>query len=155
MVDTGLRYGSYAGALLVAYGLIYRLAGVSPQSPLKWLFYLMLVVACVLAQRAHAASNRQSKVITRLATGSLTATVGGGIYGLYVYVYNRFVDDSLIRTVVADGRRAAEGDAGAQAFLDWLSSPAAFAVMIFAQMLVFGIVFSLVAALVTHRKMTE
>ncbi len=158
--EIGCKQGLVWGAALAAFGLIYRLADISPYSPLKWVFYLLLAAGCIVAQvvyvrRMSGLDSARASFGGKLATGSLVALIGSAIYAAYVFVHNRFIDDSLIRTVVADSRRSLEASgAGGQslALVEWMASPANFALLIFVQLLVVGAIATLLGAFVVHNR---
>ena len=146
----GLRHGLYLGLFLTVYGVFFRLAGIHYAAWPAWVFYLAVPLAVWLAGRALRTSRGELTFGPGLGTGLLTATVGSAIYSVYVFVYNRFVDDSLPRTIVADfrtrfeelGMPAEEIETQIQ-LVESFMRPAAFASGVFVRLTLLGFVSAL------------
>jgi len=94
-----------------------------------------------------------------LGVGSLAAAIAAAVYSVYVYGYNRFIDDSLLRAVfssqqerlVARGLGEAEV-AQATQMLEFFTQPGPFAAVIFVQLLGFAVLCTLVLAAILRRR---
>ena len=155
---TGIRYGLAFGGLLVGYGIVFRYAGLDFKSAWTYLFYVILAAGSLLSMVALRSATGGLAFQAGLRTGSLTAAIGGGIYSLYVFVFNRFVDDSLLVALAEHYRTtlAASGVEGARLervmrVVETVTEPGIFAAVVFAQMLAVGLAVTLVAALVLRR----
>ncbi len=144
-----MRYGVYLGGFLVFYGLVFRAFGLDATSPLAIVFYLALPIAIALllhkARRAGPQSFSQG-----VLRGAAAIFIGAFIYGVYVYFFNAFIDDTLINSV---RERALAGiDAGDHAAatkiarIDMLTTPHGFAMTIFFQLLIAGSASAFLAA---------
>ncbi len=94
------KYGIVLGAFLVVYGLLFRLFGWPSSSPLTWLFYLAQPAILVWLTRSESARTRLTRM-RRFGASMAAAIVGNGIYTVYVYLFNHFIDDSLVRNGLA------------------------------------------------------
>ncbi len=98
----GLAWGAGLAAAMVIYGLIFRGAKLSYRSGWSWVFYVLPPIAALLAQLSLRAAAGELPFGTGFALAAIVIVAGSAVYGAFVFLYNRFVDDSLIRTVVSD-----------------------------------------------------
>ncbi len=153
-----LRIGLYLGAAEIAYGLFFRGVGFHHTSRWSWVFYLMLPVAAWLAQTSTRTQKGRLGFPAAALAGSVAVGIGSIIYCVQVWLYNRFVSDSLLVEVRAArlhelqeaGRSAAEIATATQS-LDSFLQPAAFAVAVCVQLMIVGVVVSLVTGVFTRR----
>ena len=101
------RYGLGLGAFLVGYGVLFRLLGLDSASPLTWLFYLAQPVALVWLTRSESKRPGLTR-LRRVGISAAAAALGNSMYAIYVYLFNRFVDDSLIRDTLSSQLAALE-----------------------------------------------
>ena len=156
---TAFKNGLIFGGLLVAYGLIFRLAKLDFQSAWTYLFYILLMAGCVRSIVVLRRERGGLRFLPGLGVGLLTGALGGGIYCLYVYLYNTFVDNSLLVAVAERAQAGLEASnatgpelAAALAKIENLTRPEVFAVSVFVQMLFVGLVVSLISAVALRRK---
>ncbi|GAB4520677.1 MAG: hypothetical protein Tsb0010_04980 [Parvularculaceae bacterium] len=140
-MSISFRYGVILGVFLVIYGLIFRLLGQDASSPLGWVFYLALPVAVYAALTAYRRAGAQS--YWRGATrGAVVTMIGAGIYAVYVFAFNAFIDDTLIASVRETALAELTPDAGAHEaqaeFIRLLTTAPGFAASIFVQMMIVG-----------------
>ena len=155
-----LRYGLYLGLFLLIYGLFYRLAEVSYSSPLGYIFYIALPIGVFLAIRRFKRGASTATFKNCFIIGAIVVIIGSAIYSLFVYVYNKFVDDALLRTIREEniekignkGTLTEDQVEQSLKLVDILSQPGAFSITIFIQLLVFGIITALLLVWFMTRK---
>ena len=156
----GFTYGVIIGLFLVIYGYLYRVAKLESFPLTIWVFYIALPVGAFLAQRAFQRA-RDGVFRWRQAAGTSAwvSCVGSAIYCSFVYVYNAFVDDSLVRSIYENtlAQATQKGLSGAEleSTLAWartLSDPAVFSLFVFVQLTLFGIITSSVAGVFLSRR---
>lgn len=159
LTTIGLRYGLVLAAGLIAYGILFRVLNIPYSSPLTWIFYLMLPVGGWLAVRALASAADAPPSLLRFAGFiALVMATGAGLYSGFVFVYNRFIDDSLLVAVRSDrvsrlhaGGLSGDELASSLARVELASTPAVFSLNVFIALFVFGVLSSLVVALLVSR----
>ena len=146
------RWGLILATFLVIYGLLFRLAGLSHNSALGWVFYLALPVGAWFTMRA-VQGNRAISYPRLLWAGWLTSLIGSAGYCLFVFAYNAFIDDSLLHEVRAAQSTTLmeEGLSGADlqakvGLIEVLTQPLPFAAVVFIQLAIFALAASLVLA---------
>ncbi len=159
-MNRGLQFGWIFGAALIAYGIFYRLADIHYSSALGWVFYLLLPIAVFLALRATR-GDRDGKLSFGYATrvGSVAIALSSALYCVYVFIHNRFFDDSLLQTLLTDqqaafserGLSGAELDQALQ-YVRILTQPFAFSVVVFIQLFLFGLMSTVILAAFLRRK---
>jgi uncharacterized membrane protein len=159
---TAIKYGSIFGGVLVVYGIIFRLAKLDFQSAWTYLFYLLLAAGSVRAVMILRRQRDQLRFFPGLGVGLLAGVIGGGIYCLYVFVYNAFIDNSLLVAVAEraqaqldPAKLSAEELAVALQKVEALTRPGVFAVSVFVQMVLVALVVSLIAALALRKTAAE
>jgi hypothetical protein len=140
----GLRWGVALGAFLVLYGVLVRALELSYKSAWSWLFYLALLLFGYLALRSATRRGLPTNFRQAFLLVLLTATVGSAIYSVYVFAYNRFVDDSLVREVRDDLIESslattAEGEAEQRRRIEAFTSPGFFAIGVFLRQMTVGL----------------
>lgn len=154
-MSPSLRHGLYLGGFLSAYGLLFRLLDQHYTSPLGWVFYIALPLAVFVSLKVQANAGPQG-FLNGLIRGSIVVAMGAAIYAIYVFVFNAFVDASLIEAVRADSLAkidASDPKADAQiALTQQLTTPSGFAATIFTQLLIAGVVSALTIAPFVRRK---
>ncbi|WP_430969090.1 DUF4199 domain-containing protein [Spongiimicrobium sp. 2-473A-2-J] len=155
-----LRYGLYLGLFLFVYGLFYRLAEVSHSSPLGYIFYIALPIGVFLAIRQFKRRNSMANFKNSFIISAIVVIIGSAIYSLFVYVYNKFIDDGLLK-IIREENMEKIGNNGTLTedqveqslkLVDILSQPGAFSITIFIQLLVFGIITALLLVWFMTRK---
>lgn len=155
-----LRYGLYLGLFLLAYGLFCRLAQVTYSSPLGYIFYLALPIGTFFAIRQFKRRSGKATFKNSFIISFIVVLIGSAIYALFVYLYNKFVDDALLKTVrkanveKISNNNALTEDQVEQSLklVDMLSQPGAFSITIFIQLLVFGVIAALLLVWFMTRK---
>ncbi len=152
------RNGLIIGGLLILYGVLFRLLHFETIPILLWLFYLAPPLAAFLACRALKTENGELSYKDGFMTALGAALLAGLLYCLYVFLFNQFLDDSLIRGIAAGARqdlmdtgKTAE-EAEALVAAAFFLKPLGFSVYIFAQMALIGIASALVVPFVMRTK---
>ncbi len=152
----GIRWGAVLAAAMIVYGLGFRAARLDYRSLWGWGFYVMPPLAAVAAQLWLGRAADDLSFGAGLALAAVVTIVGSSAYGIFVFLYNRFVDDSLIRTVVADRVQqlevsvaAPEKRARSIARVRSLGRAAPFAALVTLQLVVVSLVVAAVATLFT------
>jgi hypothetical protein len=101
-------WGGILAAGMVVYGVGFRVAKRHYRSVWSWGFYLMPVAAVAAAQVVFVGSGGVMPFGTGMGLAAVVSGLGCVAYGVFVFLYNRFVDDSLIRTAVSDRIRTLE-----------------------------------------------
>ncbi len=155
----GLRWGLALGGFLVLYGLVFRLASFHYTSPWTWIFYIALPVGATFAMRAASRAVSPISFKRLVGTGAITVILGSAIYCVFVYGYNGFIDDSLLRDVRADQTAALaarsldpESYAAALENVEAFTEPGAFSAAVFLQLSLVGVLASLIPAAIHRRK---
>ena len=153
------RGGAALGLFEVLYGLFFRLADLHYASAWTWGFYLALPVGVYLAHRFFKRRN-EGTMSFKVGMGIAAPVVGIGsaAYCTFVYVYNRFIDDSLLQAIFNDrireletqGANAAAMEAATRS-LEAFTQPGTFSLSVFAQLVVIGLMAALVVATFTRR----
>ncbi len=152
MMRSALRWGLALGAAEIAYGVLYRVASLDQVPGLAWIFYLMLPVAGFLAlyhARPDGLTYRRG-----LGLGTLVGALGSFVYVIYVYLFNRFVDDLLLvqirestmATIEARGYTGARLDAALWQ-VETFTQPAGFSAYVFVRLAIVGTLCAAVLAL--------
>jgi len=154
-MNGALKHGVYLGGFLVAYGIAFRLMGLDHHSPLSWVFYLALPVAAFWSLKTLAKDGPQNYLSGTLRASAMIL-VGSAIYCAYVYLFNAFVDASLIENLRAEqlasldpANPAAEKQ---KAQIEQLTTPGGFAVAVYIQLVVVGVAASALIAPFTRSK---
>ena len=92
-----LRNGAIFGAVMVALGLVYRLAHLPPSSPMVWVFYGAIPVAAFAALFRYGRSGERPGWRKGLGVAFGVTFLGALIYSMFSWLYNGLIDDSLIQ----------------------------------------------------------
>ncbi len=137
---TGVGYGLVVGALLVGYGIYFRWRGFGPASRWGWGFYVLLP-AGVLWTQAELETGVSLGAGHYWLNGFVAGLIASAVYVVYVFVQNRFLDDSFLKALVEHQRQRLERkglDPERTAQLmhrtEALARPAPFAAVVFLQL---------------------
>lgn len=159
MRRTAVKFALLLGGALTAYGVLYRVAGLDRLPGLAWIFYLMVPVAVFFALRAFKTDRGELPGFGRgVGLGALVSAGGSFIYAVYVYLYNRFIDDSLLVTIRETSLQhyTEQGLGGeklerAMATVEAFSQPGPFSVQVFLMLTLTGILGGLLLAAIMRR----
>lgn len=152
------RYGLVVGGLLILYGVLFRLLHFETMPILLSLFYLAPPLAAFLACRALKTENGVLGFKDGFKTALGAALLAGLLYGVYVFLYNRFLDDSLLRGMEEMARQRQLGlgktaeEAEALVAAAFFLKPFGFSVYIFARLALVGVASALVIPFVMRTK---
>ncbi len=105
-LEIAVRHGILFGVLLVAYGLAYRLARLHRAPVLVAVFYLLMPVIPYFVIAELVAAGGPVSFALGVKAAALAVVLAALIHCLDVYVFNRFVDNSLIRRGVESRRES-------------------------------------------------
>ncbi len=93
-----LIWGGILAVGMILYGIVFRMTKVHYGSRWSWGFYILPPAVALWVQRRYGGEAFGPDI----ALAAMVIGAGCIAYGLFVFAYNRFVDDSLIRQVVAN-----------------------------------------------------
>jgi hypothetical protein len=95
-----LRYGLLTGLVSVIYSLILFIAELSENTAFSSLTYVFLIVGIVLAHKHFKKENGDYLSYGQgLGLGSLLSMVVGLMSGIFMYIYIKFIDSSLLENI--------------------------------------------------------
>lgn len=104
-LQAGSRYGQYFGLSLVLAGLALRLGGSANDSWQAYGLYAVMPVAVLAALFGFQRVNREPPgFLQALLAGLAASVVAGALFGLFIFMYHGFFDDSLLLGLVAEAR---------------------------------------------------
>ena len=155
--QVGVRHGLWAGLALILYGILYRVASLDAIPGLIWIFYAALPAAALLGQLRLRRERGTLTVRQGLAIALVVSLIASPIYSVYVWGFNKFIDDSLLEKVVEGQREslAARGLAGEALETEVRTfearlTPATLALFVMLRLIVFGLVAGSVISLFTR-----
>lgn len=150
-ISFGFKYGIYLGIFLILFGLVFNLGKFHYKSSLGYIFYLAVPVVIFLSLRAYLTNEGILTFGKGVSVSSIVAVVGCLLYGVYVFIYNTFVDDSLLQLVREDQLKLLESLDLAKADLarrvaqiEFQLKPVFFALSVFVRLTLIGVILSLV-----------
>lgn len=150
---TARLYGIYLGVFLFLYGVIFRIANFHYTSIWAWVFYLAIPIA-ILTGVFNYNKKEPFSFKKTMKFGIILSSLGSFIYSVYVYLYNQFLDDSLLQAVREDTLQSYEGrgltNEQMQLVIDQIDlqmHPAFFSFFVFIRLGIIGILSSLILAL--------
>lgn len=97
----GIRYGLITGVIVTIISFL-QLAFISdPETPVRWLSAVVMIVAIVMAHKAFKALNNGFMSYGQgLGIGTVLTVVAGTISSIFSYVYMTFIDPSYMGRVM-------------------------------------------------------
>lgn len=98
----GLKNGIIVGLVLIVYGMILQFLNLemNMMQKLDYLKYVFVIVVIVLAHKAFKEGGDGYMSIGQgLGIGTLIGLVGGAISGAFLYIYIKFIDDSILTKI--------------------------------------------------------
>ena len=145
-----LVWGGMLAAAMILYGIVFRVTRVHYGSRWSWGFYILPPAVALWVQLRYG----REAFGPNIALAAMVIGAGCIAYGLFVFAYNRFVDDSLIRQVVADRLKQLEERstdpeklARSTARLKRFEHPAPFAASVTLSLIVVSMVIATIASL--------
>lgn len=151
------KHGLIFGAFLIFYGVLYRVLHLDEVPGLVWVFYLAPPLAAFMANRETKAARRALAFKKGFQTGAVAALLAAVIYGLNVFAYNQFIDDSVVRDFAESfrARLLVEGqtiEQAGRATSGFLFTPPGFAIFIFIRMALVSLISAAVLAFFMRSK---
>ncbi|HEY4651122.1 MAG TPA: DUF4199 domain-containing protein [Pontibacter sp.] len=103
MEKLSLKYGLFTAAALIGYFLLMKLLGLAHILELRFLNAVILAVGIVMALRAYKRLQKgQIGYLRGLGTAFLTSLVATTLFSVFMLVYIKGFDDSLLEVIAAD-----------------------------------------------------
>ena len=111
ITQVGLKYGVLTGLILTVYSLILQVSGEAANQAMGYISYALLIGGMVLAHNNYKETGDGFMTYSQgLGIGTIISAVAGFIGGTFSYIYIKFIDDSIIGTVVEQTREKLEED---------------------------------------------
>ncbi len=154
---SAITYGIVFGVLLIVYGFFYRVAGLERIPGFTAPFYLALPLCAYLTVRALPSPENPLTFRGASVPGVVASVLAAGIYCIFVFFYNAYVDDSLLQQLVQNSVAAWQAQDVPQSTIDerltsFSFTPAGFALTIFILMSLVSIVGGLIVGWIVVRK---
>lgn len=155
--QTGLRYGLILGLALIVLTLIFNIAGVALDSKLRWLGILAPIILIYLGHEYFKGGNDGYMSYGQgLGIGTVLGGASYFLSGVFGWIYNKFVDDSLLNGLMENQRLALEeqglGDAQIDQAMDitemFASGPLSILMAVIVGLIV-GLIISLIVSAIT------
>ncbi|MBD1395981.1 DUF4199 domain-containing protein [Pontibacter sp. JH31] len=103
MEKVGLKYGLFTAFGLIGYFLLMKLIGLEQIIELRFLNGLIMAIGVTLAIRAYKISkNGEIGYFHGLGTGIITAVLATVIFAVFMVVYIKAFDDSLLDVLAGE-----------------------------------------------------
>ncbi len=152
------KTGLTLGIFLVIYGLIYRYGELDRFPVAGWIFYLAIPFFMYRWYRVVDKTGLNFKNALKWTT--TLSLIGNSIYTGFVYVFNKFFDDSLLQKTYTQGieRTRSTGASPeeievARQRLELLTTAELFSVIVFIQLMLFSLFCGLVYGFIVKKRM--
>jgi uncharacterized protein YjeT (DUF2065 family) len=99
--SVGIRYGLLMGLASVIFSFLQLTFIEDPETPLRWIGVVILVIGIVLAHKQFKQQNQGFMSYGQgLAIGAITSAVSGVIGGVFTFTYFTFIDPSYMARVM-------------------------------------------------------
>ena len=99
--QVAITYGLYAGFVLIIFSLLVQMTGQVANRPLGMVSYIILIGAIVMAQKYYKQEgDGYLEYRTGLGLGTLLTLVAGALNTFVMYLYVRFIDDSMMQLLM-------------------------------------------------------
>lgn len=99
--SVGLRYGLLTGLVSVIISFLQLTFIDDPETPLRWLTLVVMIVGIVLAHKQYKSLNSGFMSYGQgLGIGTIVAAVSGVIGGVFTYVYMTFIDPTYMQRIM-------------------------------------------------------
>ncbi len=151
------KTGLVLGIFLVIFGLIYRYGELDRFPILGWIFYLAIPFFMYRWYKAIDRTGLDFK--TSFKWTFFLSLIGNGIYTVFVYVFNKFFDDSLLQKTYLQGIQRLEdkGTTGEELELskkqmELFTTAELFSLTIFIQLVLFSLLCGLIYGFIAKRR---
>ena len=109
--QVGIKYGILTGLILTVYSLILQVSGEAANQAMGYISYALLIGGMVLAHNNYKETGDGFMTYGQgLGIGTIISAVAGFIGSAFSYIYIKFIDDSIIGTVIEQTREKLEED---------------------------------------------
>lgn len=103
--QVGLKIGIMVALIMTIYSLLLQFMGMSQNKLLSWVSFLILIGGIVWAHKQYKESGDGYMTYAQgLGLGVIISAISGGISSLIIYLYVKFIDDSMIAQVMDQAR---------------------------------------------------
>jgi len=96
----GLRYGLIVGLVLVVFSLILQMTGLATNNWISSINYIFIIIGIVLAHKAFKEGGDGYMSIGQgLGIGTLLSLIAGILSSIFVFIYIKFIDDSMMQLI--------------------------------------------------------
>lgn len=97
----GIRYGLLTGLVSILFSFVQLSFISDPETPLRWLSIVILVVGIVLAHKQYKQANSGFMSYGEgLGIGVIVSAVSGVLGGIFSYIYLTFIDPGYMQRVM-------------------------------------------------------
>lgn len=163
VMGVSMKYGLFAGLVLIAYGLVIQLAGLVANQALGYVSFIFLIVFIVLGHKAYKDDGDGYMAYGKgLGIGTMISLISGILSSVFSYIYITFIDDSMIAimkevqedALIKQGLEGAALDNALEMASSFLT-PGMMFVMGIVSMLFIGFILSLIVAAITKNTNPE
>lgn len=99
--SVGIRYGLITGLIATVVSLLQLALISDPETPLRWLSLVIMVVGIVLAHKSFKNMNGGFMSYGQgLSIGTIVSGVTGALSGIFSYIYMSFIDPDYMNRVM-------------------------------------------------------
>lgn len=99
--SVGIRYGLITGLVATVVSLLQLALISDPETPLRWLSFLIMVAGIVLAHKSFKQLNGGFMSYGQgLTIGTIVSGITGAISGVFSYIYMTFIDPEYMNRVM-------------------------------------------------------
>lgn len=161
--QAGLRIAFITSLILIIYSMILQLTGLAANQYLGYVNHLIIIGGIIWAHKSYKEMGDGYMTYGQgLGLGVVVSGVSGTISILFLYLYIKFIDDSMIGLIMEQARRDMEskgmGDdeiEQAMAVTEKMMTPEMIVVFGILAALLFGFIFSLIISAFTKNNNPE
>jgi NAD/NADP transhydrogenase alpha subunit len=96
----GVRYGLIFGLVMIVYTLILQISGMATNQWLSNASFILLIIVIIIAHKAFKEGGDGFMTIGQgIGIGTLLSLISGVISSVFLFIYLKFVDDSMLQMV--------------------------------------------------------
>ena len=96
----GMRYGLILGLVLVVFSLILQMTGLAANNWISSISYIFIIAGIVMAHKAFKDGGDGYMTMGQgLGIGTLLSLIAGVLSSVVVFIYIKFIDDSMIQLI--------------------------------------------------------
>jgi NAD/NADP transhydrogenase alpha subunit len=96
----GVRYGLIFGLVMIVYTLILQISGMATNQWLSNASFILLIIVIIIAHKTFKEGGDGFMTIGQgIGIGTLLSLISGVISSVFLFIYLKFVDDSMLQMV--------------------------------------------------------